>query len=276
MRVMPQALAAIIKKPFLAAYMAAVMLLLCILSRLNPLLPVLSGYERAADADLFEQIISLLQFFLQKDILPYAILGTAVFSLAGGLAAALFFSGYFNVLGNAVRGVSKTVAKDFAKGFKQLFLRMFIASAAVLFVLCFFVLFMLVSSVPLMLIMRDITIERPNVLAVSVLVAVLTAAVLFLGSMYFRIYALFYLPAVAARAEKPFRAGKKAVDRYFWKTVFAFFIFDVAMISAQFLFTYFDDSIYLFTAKWVFYSVYAILLSTYVFSAYTLYSRRRR
>lgn len=264
------AVAAIIRKPFIVIYMGFIMLILCVLSRINPLFPLIAGFARAADADIFEQVISILQFFMQRDVLPYLIPGIFVFSITAGLAASLFLSGYFYVLNKTVNKASSKNGKEFIRGTRMLFTRMFIISSSAFAALCIFTIFMLVASVPLMIILRAVSIEKPQMLLISVLVMLLTIIVLFLGSMYFRIYIFFWFPAAVCGHKKPFRAGKKAADRYFWKLVFAFLVFDLVFISVMFLFTYFEDNIYLFAAKWLFMTLHATLLSSYVFSAYKL------
>jgi hypothetical protein len=270
MGVLRNSIAAIIRKPFTVIYMGFLVLILLVLARLNPVFPLIAGFSKAADADFFEQVISILQFFMQPDVLPYLVPGIIVLSTTTGFLFSLFLSGYFYVLNNACGKASSKTGKDFARGTRQLFLKIFVISSISMAALIVFAIFMLVASVPLMILLRSATIENIRMLLISVLVMLLTIFVLFLGSMYFRVYIYFWFPAAACGHKKPFRTGKRVADQHFWKLVFALFMFDVILISGMFLFTYFEDNIYLFAAKWLFLTLYFTLLSSYVFSAYVL------
>src|SRR5690554_3999105 len=112
MGVLRSAIAAIIRKPFTVIYMGLIVLILLVLARLNPLFPLIAGFSRAADAGLFEQVISVLQFLIQPDVLPYLAPGIVVFSITFGFLASLCMSGYFNVLYNAGSKASSKTGKD--------------------------------------------------------------------------------------------------------------------------------------------------------------------
>jgi hypothetical protein len=270
MGVLRNAISVIIRKPFTVIYMGFIVLMLLIFARINPVFPLISGFGKAADGDFFKQVISVLQFLIQPDVLPYLVPGIVVFSMTFGLLFSLFMSGYFYVLNNAGSKASSKTGKLFAQGTRKLFLKIFVISSITMIALSIFSIFMLVAAVPLMILLRTVSIENIRMLLISVLVLLLTIFVLFLGSMYFRVYIYFWFPAAASGHKNPFRTGKKVADRYFWKLVFALFMFDVVLISGMFLFTYFEDNIYLFATKWLFLTLYTTLLSSYIFTAYKL------
>ena len=77
MKIAPRALKVLIIKPFSVIYISVFVLIAAVINRLNPLIPLIAGLNKASEADIFQNVISILQFIIKPNILKYAVLTIA-------------------------------------------------------------------------------------------------------------------------------------------------------------------------------------------------------
>ncbi|MDD4493777.1 MAG: hypothetical protein PHV32_05435 [Eubacteriales bacterium] len=267
MRITAKSIRLLLKKPFLILHISAVVLLFLVFEQINPLMTLVTGLIEISDADIFQNIISLLQTIIKPAVLPYMLGSILIMIVLSTVMAGFFIPGWLNVANNTLTG-KKAGRKEFFEGYRKFFAKMLLLALKLSTVFWMFIIYLTVALVPLMIILRAPVFSRLDDLAISVAIVIISALILYFSLMFFRSYVIFWLPALASGAGKPFKTGKKAMDRNFWKLSFSFFIFDIIMVAAIAAFTYFEDSIYLFVAKWVFWTIYSSYYASYVFNAF--------
>lgn len=270
MKLFAKAVGVLIKKPFLLIYVSVLVLIAAVINRLSPLGPLIGGFVKAGDADFFQNVISFLQYIVKPGVWPYTLLSVAGASVIASLLAGVFLPGWMCVMNFSSSG-RKAGIKDYFAGLRVNILRTIIV--ALKYSLLFFIvaLFCAVALVPLMIILRAPIFNRLDVLIVSVFIVVLTVVVLYLAFIFFRVNTVFWLPALANGSGKPFVTGKKTADKHFWKLSFALFVFDLVFIAIEAALSYFPDSIYVFSANWIFISLFVSIYSAYIFVAFKHY-----
>lgn len=267
MNLFSKAVGVLIKKPFLIIYISAIVLIAAVINRLSPVLPLLSGFIKAGDADFFQNVISFLQYIVRGGVWPYTLLVIASVSIIASILAGVLLPGWMCIMNFTSSGRGAGI-KDYFAGLRENFLRTIIVALKYSLLFFVFALFVMIALVPLMIILRAPIFDRLDVLIVSVFIVFLTVAILYLAIMFFRINTVFWLPALANGSGKPFVTGKKIADRHFWKLSFALFVFDLVVIAIEAVLSYFPDSIYIFFANWIFISIFVSIYSSYIFVAF--------
>ncbi len=270
MKIASKALKVLVKKPFAVIYISVLVLAAAVLNRLNPLIPLIAGLNKASEADVFQNVISVLQFIIKPDILKYVILIIAGAVILSALLASALTPGLMNVLNHAVSG-KKAGRRVFFEGYSKYFKKILVLSLKVFSLIWLFLIYIAVALVPLMIVLRAPVFNRVNDLIISVVIAIISVLILYFSLIFFRSYLIFWLPALFNGYGKPFIKGKRTVDNYFWKLALAFLIFDIVLLAAAAAFSYFPDNIYLFAAKWLFASIYISYFTSYVFTAFKAY-----
>ncbi|MDD4189494.1 MAG: hypothetical protein PHX37_05355 [Eubacteriales bacterium] len=270
MKLFLKAVAVLIKKPFLIIYVSVIVLIAAVVNRLSPVFPLLKGFIETGDADFFQNIITFLQYLVKPDVWPYAILIIAGISAAASILAGVLLPGWMSVMNLSASGMNSGI-KDYFAGLRENFLKTVIAALKYTFISFILALFVAIALVPLMIILRAPIFSRLEVLAVSVFIVALTLVILYMAAMFFRINTIFWLPALANGSGMPFMSGKRTADRHFWKLSLAMFIFDLAIIAVETGLSYFPDSIYVFSANWIFLSIAASVYYAYIFVAFKYY-----
>ena len=272
MKITKNAVVSIFRRLELLAYSVIFFILFSLFNRINPVLTIMTGFMDMGDTDLLTNIMTFLQFLLGKDMILYTVLvfvGAAVF-IAPFLG--LILSGFLYTANNAVSGGIRKKA-EFIYGVRNHYVKITIIMVKVILSSLLFLLFLFTATVPLMAIFRTAVFSSPSAVIISLFIGVLTTCVLFLGSMFYRIYIGFWIAGAINNAKKPFANGRKLADKYFWKVVFAFTFFDVVFVVFHTAMMYFEDSIYIFAVKSLFNTLFYTLFSLYVLSAYAYYKR---
>lgn len=270
MKLFTKAVRVLIKKPFLVVYVSVIVLIAAVINRLNPVVPLLSGFIKAGDADFFQNAISFLQYIVKPGVWPYTLLIMASTSIIISILAGLLLPGWMCVMNFPSSGRGSGI-KDFFTGLRENFLKTIVVTLKLNLLFFIFVLYIIIAFVPLMIILRAPIFNSLDVLVVSVFVVVLTIAVLYLAVMFFRINTMFWLPALANGSGKPFVTGKRTADKHFWKLSFVMFVFDMVIITVEAALSYFTDSIYVFAVNWIFISIAVSIYSAYIFVAFKYY-----
>lgn len=267
MKLVRTAVRVVVKRPFVILFLGIVTLIYSVINYYNPLFRIFFGLNALTKGDFLESVVSSLQVISDPGIIP--ILMGLIFGIivAASLFCGLVFSGYFNIINNLITGKAK-INGEFVSGVKKYFIRISTISFRALFLGVLFLIFMMVATVPAIVITKAASIEKPELVAAAFFLDLLTAAVLFFGFLFFRVYVFFWYPAALNNDKEFFKAGKRAADRFFWKIAGRFLIFDLIFVGFQFLFLQLGDSIVVFTANWIFETVFLLFYITYIFYTY--------
>lgn len=260
-------LRAIAKRPVIVWFLGTLALLFLAVNKYNPAISILSGLGKVTKGDVFESIMSLLQIITELRMLVIMLLFIIGLSISSALLAGLIFSGYLKIVSNAVENKNKEKGQ-FASGFKKYFLKTLLMSFATVFLSLILLVFAAIASVPSIVTTRAALSGKLEFSIAALFIDVLTASVLFFGLMFFRIYFLFWYPAVFNDDEKPFTAGKKVADKCFWQIAFRFAAFDAFFAAAWFAVAQIKDPAAQFLVNWVFITFFLSFFITYIFSFY--------
>jgi hypothetical protein len=259
------------RRPLALLFMGIVMMVYAIIDSYNPILPIFLGLGSITEGGISEGILSLLQFMIDPDIIPMIILLIFSVSGIGALVLGFVLSGYCYTINNGIAG-KKKFKGEFIAGLKKYFLKLTWVSFRVIFIGILLIIFLLVASVPALIITNVADISKPKLLAAAFLMNVITAGVIFFAFMYFRAYMFFWYPAAVNQAERPFTAGIRAANRNFWGITGRFLTFDIFFIVFALILRNIDSSLYRIIATWIFGTFYVVLFSAYIFFAFKIYN----
>lgn len=243
---------------------------------------ILIGLSTVGTGNIIESIIYFFQFLLAS-VLNVKVLTYALVFLAGvSIILGFVFSGYFYIIHNALDGRHKQRG-EFMSGVRKYFFRMLTVTFRALLASCMFIAFMMVASVPALMITHSFNAGKSELFAAAIFVDILTICVLFFGCMFFRIYIFFWYPAAFSFERKSFSIGKRVADMYFWNIVGKFIVFDILFVTFQSISTYlyfsftkqgnldFKTNVTMLGIDWLFKTVFFSCFSTYVFSALKMF-----
>ncbi|MCX7921133.1 MAG: hypothetical protein N3B21_03790 [Clostridia bacterium] len=272
------------KRPFIILFVGLIMPIFCLAEYF--LLTVLFNVTAIGTGNISESIVYALQMMLSFVSNPWvALKGLLYFLLAlisGSILVGFVLSGYLNVVNNTLEGKPK-INGEFRFGLKKYIYKLSTISFRVILLGLVFMIFMMVATIPALVITRAASMGRPEFTAVAIFIDILTAGVLFFGVMFFRLYVFFWYPAALSFDKNAFLVGKRTVDNYFWKIVSRFVLFDLAFVVFQSLFMYASyrltigqGSVFLiaglYTVNWLFKTAFISTLVTYIFSAFKMFS----
>lgn len=267
MNILKTTVRAVSRRPLIIILPAVLLLMFSLLNSYNPILPIITGIASITGGTALESLISVLQLLLAPSMISIVLILFAGTTLLASLFAGLVLSGYFNVVMSALDG-QPGKRGEFREGLKRYFSRYFaITLRAVPFMLLLSV-FMLVSSVPAIIVTRAVTIDKPELLIAAVFVDILTVAVLFFGFIFSRAYIFFWYPAALKVAKKPFAYGKRLVDGHFWGIVLRILIFDIVFVLFHYINITAGSSILQTLLGWLFNTAFFTILTVYIINAF--------
>lgn len=221
------------KRPELLLIFGIITFIYCYIEY-NFIMPVANVLTVLKTGNMFDSIMHLIQMVLTNitGINPINIIFILLGIIAVSLIAGLILSGYLNVLNSSFVD-AKREKGTFAKGVQKHFLKISRITFSVILISLLFVMFMLVVSIPAIVITRAAITEKPELLLVSGIFDVITIGIMFFSLMFFRIYILFWYPAAMNFDKKFFAKGKRAADASFWGIVCRFILFDIIIIAFQ-------------------------------------------
>jgi hypothetical protein len=273
MKILAAACRVIVKRPFIIWFFGIIALVWSVIDFYNPVTPILLGFSDMGKGSGFAAIVSLLQFILDPGIIITVLLFVLGFSAAAALLGGVLFSGYFFILNNTLDGKEKYKG-EFIQGVKKYFSRLATIIFRTVILGFIFVVFLLIASVPAIIITRASPADSLKFVITGIFVNVLTVSVLYFGLMFFRIYFLFWYPAAVNNSKKPFLAGKRAADRAFWKVFGVMAGFDAVFAIFQIIFLSMGASAAVIPIKWAFRSFFYPVLLTYIFAIYKEYMHK--
>lgn len=272
-----------LKRPLTIILFGSIFLVYALVSYYNPIISLLLHFSINGDGSILGTIISSLRlafnFIFNPKIMPVEFL-----CLAGALALissllGFLLSGYFNIVNNEIEGGTKP-SRDFMESVRKYFLKVTAANFAVLSLGILFVIFMTVAAVPSLVITKTWIDGKSGIGVTAVFVSIITLAVIFFGSIFFRTILLFWYPAIYNYEKKAFTMGKRIAEYGFWKITLAYLIFDIIFIITESLFIFLSYiliyegsgmmflSILVFVIKWAFNTLFFANFVTYNFSVF--------
>lgn len=255
------------KRPVIFILPAVLALVLSAINCYNPVLPVLLGISGATGGSIFDGVISALQLITDPALIPAVAIFLACAVVILTLLAGVILSGYFHIVRNTLAGNEKSKG-DFGAGMGKYLLKV---STITLRAVLFMVLIsgvIIVATVPAIIITRAASTTRPELMLAAVFVDFLTAAIVFFGLMFTRIYLFYWYPAAFNDVQKPFRYAKSLVDGHFWQIVLRFLVFDVVFVVFAYLIIITTSTILKLLLGWIFAAVFLTVLSVYVFHSF--------
>ena len=228
------------------------------------------------NGEIFQSIISILQWVLKLIVTPKVVIILFVSVLFISLVLGLTLSGCFNILNHFMAKKSKVRGGNFADGVRKYFLRIWGMTFVSLCVCLLFALFILIATVPALIVTKAAMSGKSGMFLTAVLVDLITAGVVFFGVIFFRIYIVFWFPSAMMNDKRAFSTGKRIADIYFWALVRRFLALDILFVLCQFFLINMADSILSFAAKWVFYSIFLAFSITYTFALFHGYYEKQR
>lgn len=274
-------IAVLLKRPFLILFSGILILVFSLVNYYNPInavFPLMFGFGQLSAGNIYESIINLFHFVVSfitdANLIMRGLLYLAVLVAAAAVFAGLVLSGYFNIVVNTLDRKPR-VKGDFREGIRKYFVKMSAASLVIIVLSIIFVLFMLIASVPSLIITKAASTGKPDTVFPAVLIDALTAGVLFFGLLFFRTYLCFWFIEIISTGKKAFVKGKQLADYYFWKITGRFVIFDLIYFAVLGMLTFAGYSItsqgkgnsayaaILFVLKWLFNTVFFSAFITY-------------
>lgn len=272
MRVINETVDTIIKRPFLIAFEGVVVAVFLILNFYNPILPIILGVTSITKSTIFESVVAALQIVSDPGFLPIIALALLGAAIVASLLFGVLMSGFMFSLNRTLDELPARKG-EFLFGIKKYFVKVFLVNLRTTLVTILFGAFMAIACVPAIVVTKSATTDRPELLAPAILVDFLTVAVVLFGLTFFTSYTLFWYPAVFKNIKKAFVAGKKAVDKGFWKIAGIFLVFDLVFAAFQYLIYIIQNPLIKFTVSWLFWTLFILALIVYVFSSFKEFSK---
>lgn len=268
---------ALFKRPFIIVFWSLVMLVYYLVD--YNVSRVLLHFTERGEENILESIIHFLQFILNfltdSKAVPSIILYFLAFIFVASIPVGLILSGYLYIVDNTVAGKQK-VKGEFFQGIRKHFIRVWFITFRVMIYSSLFVIFILVASVPAIIITKSVAAGKIEMAALAVFIDVVSVCVLFFGSVFFRTYMFFWYPAALICGKKAFKKGKVLVDAYFWRLAARFLVLDVIYVLFLSTAITINNLFILFLVSWVFASIYFSFLITYIFTAFRVFRARTK
>ncbi len=221
------------KRPELLFFFGLITFIYCFIEY-NFIMPLANVVTVLKTGNIFDSVMHFIQLVLSNVtiIKPANIIFVLIGLIAVSLIAGLFLSGYLNVLNSSFID-SKRLKGSFGKGVRKHFVKISRITFAVILFSLLFVVFMLVVSVPSIVITNAAITDKPELMVVSMILDFITVCIMFFSIMFFKIYMLFWYPAALNSDKKFFARGKRAADASFWSIVLRFLLFDIVVILLQ-------------------------------------------
>jgi len=233
-RAFKNAFSIILKRPYVIFVFAVTVGTLWLVTK--PFLSLLLGLSALGQESGLSGLVSLLQLLLNlltdTRLLLYTVLALAVILLAASAFTGLILSGCFNSIKHVLEE-SQEIRGDFIDGVRKYFFRIFLVSIKSFSLTFFLMLSVSVICVPALVVSKAAFSGRNELLAMAVFLDVITAGVVYIGFMFFRIYIFFWYPAAISHEKKPFAMAKQAADKGFWKVAGGILTFDMALTVFQ-------------------------------------------
>ncbi len=263
---------AVIKQPFIIITIGIIMLVLAVLNIFIPVMAMVIGIVNMTGGSFIDSVLAVIQMLIEPENVPIILIVSAVLILFVSVVVGLLLPGYLLTVNDGLTKNPKT-RHLFLIGIRKYFLKFFLLSVRSTFFTVILGIFVLVSSVPAIVITRVALFSKPNLMLAAVFIDVLTICVHFLGLSFYTIYSYMWYITTLTASERPFMAGKAAADRCFWKIAIGLLIFDVILAAGLFIVYLIDNQVFRYITGWIFTTCYFTTLAVYLVKTFRDSSR---
>lgn len=254
---------AVVKHPSVIVVIGVIMLVAAVFNMFIPVMAMVIGIINMTGGDFFDSILALLQMLIDPQNVIVVLAATVSLSILLSITAGLLLPGYLLTVNDGlINGPGKNGL--FRNGIKKYFLRFFLITVRTAFFTVLMILFLLISSVPAIIITRLAFSSASELLIAAVFIDIMTVAVFFAGLSFFSVYIYMWYIASLTDSKKPFRTGKEVADRRFWSIALGLLAFDVIFAVGIFLIYTVDSQIFRYISGWAFTTAFFTALAVYL------------
>ncbi|NLV35519.1 MAG: hypothetical protein GXY17_02450 [Clostridiaceae bacterium] len=258
---------AVIKQPPILIIIASIMLAAAIFNAFIPLMAMIIGVINMAGGGFFDSVLSIVHMVTDQDNIPTILILLAALTGIGSVAIGLLLPGFLLLVDD---GIGKGQRKKglFAEGIKKYFFKFFPMALLTALVSLLLAVFLLISSVPAIIVTRAAMTTKPDLLIAAAFLDIVTIGVFFMCLSFFSAYIYMWYIAASTGVEKPFRIGKAIADCKFWRLALGLLIFDIVFAIVIYLIYSFDSQILRYVTGWLFTTAFFTTLAVYLVHFY--------
>lgn len=254
---------AIEKHPSVIVVIGVIMLVGAVFNMFIPVMAMVIGIINMTGGDFFDSILALLQMLIDTQNIVVVFAATLSLSLLLSVAVGLLLPGYLLTVNDSL--ISGPGRKGlFRMGIRKYFFRFFLISIRTALLAVIVILFLLISSIPAIIITRLAFSSAPELMIAAVFIDIMTVAVFFAGLSFFSVYIYMWYIASLTDSKKPFRTGKEVADRKFWRIALGLLVFDVIFAVGLFLIYMVNNQIFRYISGWIFTTAFFTTLAVYL------------
>jgi hypothetical protein len=263
---------AVIKQPLIVITIGIIMLVLAIFNIFIPVMAMIIGIVNMTGGSLIDSMLALIQMLIDPQNIPAILICSAVLIILLSVVIGLLLPGYLLTVNDALSKNAKT-KHLFILGIRKYFFKFFLISLRSIFFTEVLGIFLLVSSVPAIVITRVALISKPGLMLAAVFIDVLTVCVFFLCLSFYGIYTYMWYISSLTASKEPFKAGKEAADRIFWKMAVGLLGFDIVFAVCLFAVYMIGNQVLRYIAGWTFTTCFFTTLAVYLVQSFRDSSR---
>jgi len=270
MDILKEAIKAASRRPFILILPLIVMFFVSAFNVYFPVLSLLGGIGSIAEGGALDEIVYLMQYLLDPQILPVLLLIIIMLCLLVSLMAGLILPGYFAIVDGAVLNRKKQPG-EFINGIREHFLSFFLITLRAAVFMGLFSIFLLIACIPVIVVAKLAGDNGAGMLLPLAFLVLITLMVLFFSIMFARAYIFYWYPSALKKFRKPFAIGKRLADSHFWSIAAKLLVFDFIFVLYIYI-TMSTENLFLrFFAGWLIGAVYLLVFVIFIFKSYNNY-----
>ncbi len=256
-------LKAVAKHPSIVITVGVIMLIAAVLYMFIPVMAMIIGIVNMTGGDFFDSVLALIQMLVDPQNIWLILVSTAIMAILLSAVVGLLLPGYLLTVNDALlNGAGKKGL--FIKGIRKYFFRFFLITIRATIFSVLLVIFLLVSSVPAIVITRLAFLSKPELMLAAVFIDIMTIGVFIVALSFLSIYIYMWYIASLTASKKPFRAGKAIADRRFWRITLGLLVFDAVFAGGLCLIYMVGSQIFRYISGWAFTTAYFTTLAVYL------------
>jgi len=254
---------AVAKHPSIVITIGLIMLAGAVFNRFIPVMAMIIGIINMTGGDFFDSVLALMQMLIDPQNILAILIVTAVLAVLASVVIGLLLPGYLLTVND---GLEKGAGKSglYRKGIRNYFLKFFLIAIRTTFLTVILLVFLLVSSVPAIVITRLASSSRSELLLAAIFVDIVTIGVFFAILSFFSAYIYMWYITSLTESKKPFRDGKAIADSSFWSIALGLFAFDVIFAVCICLIYLIGSQALRYILGWVFTTGFFTVLAVYL------------
>ncbi len=254
---------AIIKQPLIIITIGIIMLVMAVINMFLPVLAMIVGIVRITGGDFYNSMLAVMRMLIEPSNIPMILLAVVVLALLISVAIALLLPGYLLIVNDGLSNNVK-IKHLFIMGIRSYFAKFFLISIRSTLLSAIFGMFILVASVPAIVITRIALSSKPDLMMAAVFIDILTACVIFLSLSFYTIYTYMWYIASLTATKMPFKAGKAVADQNFWKIAMGLLVFDIIFVVGIFAIYMIGSQVSRYIAGWIFTTCFFTTLAVFL------------